>query len=154
MSSSQEESVFSCDLESQSSFMNMDEGSSVLMKTQDEDMTRTHLNQIHQNINNQNDITHQVQDVVQEIHEEIAQVNDHIEHQEQEQQVLHHEIHELQQANVVLRNELQALRDIINARLPRATQIWYHRYGITDMVSQIWYNRASEKRMDNSSVKC
>ena len=70
----------------------------------------------------------------------MIQVNGHIEHQEQEQQVFHHEIHELQQANVELRNELQALRDIINARLPGATQIWY--------------NRASEKRMDNLSVKC
>ena len=88
---------------------------------------REQLNQMHQNINNQNNMIHQVQANVQEIHEEIAQVNDHIEHQEQAQRALNHEIHELQQTNVELRNKLQALRDIINARLPGATQIWYNR---------------------------
>lgn len=81
---------------------------------------RDQLNQMHQNINNQNNMIHQVQANVQEIHEEIAQVNDHIEHQEQAQEALNHEIHEL-------RNEIQALRGIINARLPGATQIWYNR---------------------------
>ena len=88
---------------------------------------RNQLNQMHQNINNQNNMIHQVQANVQEIHEEIAQVNEHIEHQEQAQRALNHEIHELQQTNVELRNELQVLRDIINARLPGATQIWYNR---------------------------
>ena len=88
---------------------------------------REQMNQIHQNMNNQNNLLNNVQDDVQQIHEEIHQVNNHIEQQGQEQQAINHEIHELQQANVELRNELQALRDIINARVPGATQIWYNR---------------------------
>ena len=46
MNSSQEESIFSCVLASQSSFMNMDEESSGLVKTQYEDMRKTSLNAI------------------------------------------------------------------------------------------------------------
>ena len=46
MNSSQEESIFSCDLLPQSSFMNMDESSNALVKTQYEDMKKTHLNVI------------------------------------------------------------------------------------------------------------